>query len=94
MVTTEVRDPQTSRPRARADLDVNEVPDGLIIYDGVNDQVHYLNHTAAVVFCFCTGDLTEGDIAEEVRASFSLDELPATDTADCLTTFREQGLVD
>jgi hypothetical protein len=93
-VTTEVREPQTSRPKARADLDINEVPDGLIIYDGVTDQVHYLNHTAAVIFCFCTGDHTEDDIAEEVRACFALDELPVSDTADCLSTFREQGLVD
>ncbi len=93
-MATEVREPQTSRPRSRAGLDINEGPDGLIIYDGTNDQVHYLNHTAAVIFCFCTGDYTEEAIAEELRACFALEKLPASDTAACLATFRHEGLVD
>src|SRR5437762_3878064 len=36
-------------------LDVNEVKDGLIVYEPDRDRVHYLNGTAAVVFLFCDG---------------------------------------
>ncbi|MGH9028848.1 MAG: hypothetical protein ACRDV4_04455, partial [Acidimicrobiales bacterium] len=53
------------RPRARGDLDVNEVPDGLVIYDEKTDRVHYLNLTAALVFCLCTGENDEPTIAEQ-----------------------------
>ena len=85
---------QTSGPSARADLDVNEVPDGLIIYDGESDRVHYLNHTAALIFCLCTGDNSEATIAEQVGQSFSLDHLPTLETANCLTDFLREGLLN
>jgi len=89
-----VSDLQTSGPRARDDLDVNEVPDGLIIYDGETDRVHYLNHTAALIFCLCTGDNSEAAIAEQVGESFSLDHLPTPETANCLADFHREGLLD
>jgi putative component of toxin-antitoxin plasmid stabilization module len=72
---------QTSGPSARADLDVNEVPDGLIIYDGESDRVHYLNHTAALIFCLCTGENSEATIAEQVCESFTLGNYSAVVTA-------------
>ena len=36
-------------------LDVNEVPDGYVIYQTAADRVHYLNKTAAIVFELCDG---------------------------------------
>ena len=36
-------------------LDVNEVPDGYVIYQTEADRVHYLNKTAAIVFELCDG---------------------------------------
>jgi len=93
-LTTNVSELQTSGPRTRTDLDVNEVPDGLIIYDGESDRVHYLNHTAAFIFCLCTGDFSEADIAQQVGQAFSLDRLPETETENCLADFRREGLLD
>jgi hypothetical protein len=85
---------QTSGPRVRVDLDINEVPDGLIIYDGKSDRVHYLNHTAALIFCLCTGTNDEAAIAEQVAQSFSLDHLPNPETESCLADFQREGLLD
>ena len=47
----------------RADgLDVNEVPDGYVIYQTDADRVHYLNKTAAIVFELCDGARGTDDI--------------------------------
>ncbi len=52
------------------DLDVNEVPDGYIIYQTAADRVHYLNNTAAVVFELCDGDRGAEDIVSRVSKMF------------------------
>ncbi|HUC38151.1 MAG TPA: hypothetical protein VMR97_13635 [Acidimicrobiales bacterium] len=85
---------QSAGPRARADLEVNEVPDGLVIYDEARDQVHYLNHTASLIFCLCTGDNDEPTIAEQVGKGFALDRVPTSETAQCLADLRREGLLD
>jgi len=43
----------TNQPSVIDGLDVNEVKDGLIVYDPSRDRVHYLNATAGVVFTLC-----------------------------------------
>ena len=44
-------------------LDVNEVPDGYVIYQTEADRVHYLNKTAAIVFELCDGARgTDGEL--------------------------------
>ena len=43
-------------PLAVDGLDVNQVKDGLIVYDPARDRVHYLNNTAAAIFTLCDGD--------------------------------------
>ncbi|HLH27491.1 MAG TPA: PqqD family peptide modification chaperone, partial [Acidimicrobiales bacterium] len=63
------------------------------VYDGRTDRVHYLNQTAAVVFLMCTGDNSEAVIAQQVGVAFSLDRVPAEETAACLADLRREGLV-
>ena len=87
-------DLRTTGPRARSDLDVNEVPDGLVIYDGRRDRVHYLNPTAGLIFCLCTGENAADAIAEQVAEAFSLDQLPSEETESCLADLHREGLID
>jgi hypothetical protein len=82
-----------AKPRGRSDVDINEAPDGLVIYDGVEDRVHYLNATASAVFVLCTGENDEAAIAHELRASFDLPELPVAETRECLDSLSAQGLL-
>jgi hypothetical protein len=74
-------------------LDVNEVKDGLIVYEPDRDRVHYLNGTAAVVFLFCDGANDAEDIAGLVAKAYGLDEPPSDEVADCVTQLRSEGLV-
>jgi hypothetical protein len=89
-----VSDLRTSGPRSRSNLDVNEVPDGLVIYDGERDRVHYLNATAGLIFCLCTGENAVDAIARQVADAFSLDHLPSQETDSCLADLRREGLID
>ena len=74
-------------------LDVNEVKDGLIVYEPNRDRVHYLNGTAAVVFLFCDGTNDADTIAELVAKAYDLDEAPGDEVADCVAQLRSEGLV-
>ncbi|HVA09926.1 MAG TPA: PqqD family peptide modification chaperone [Acidimicrobiales bacterium] len=80
-------------PLARPDLDVNEVADGLVVYDATTDRVHYLNQTASAVFALCTGESDEAAIAEEMGDLFGLPEVPTESTLECLRSFRAEGLL-
>ncbi len=75
-----------------AHLEVNEVRDGLIVYDATRDRVHYLNATASVVFTLCDGDHSADAMADELAALFGVDP-PHAEVADCLANFASEGLL-
>ena len=54
-------------------LDVNEVPDGYVIYQTEADRVHYLNKTAAIVFELCDGARGTDDIVARVSKMFEVE---------------------
>ncbi len=80
-------------PTARDDVEVNEVEDGLVIYDTARDRVHYLNHTAALVFALCTGTNTVDVIAAQVGQAFDLDGGAAAEVDECLDRLAREGLL-
>ncbi len=84
--------PTPARPRIIDDLEINEVRDGLIVYDGTRDRVHYLNATASVVFVLCDGDHEASAMADEIGALFGVDP-PRAEVADCLASLATEGLL-
>jgi hypothetical protein len=78
----------------RADgLDVNEMPDGYVIYQASSDRVHYLNKTAAIVFEFCDGKRDAGDIVSRVKELFELGSSSDAEIRDCVESLLREGLV-
>jgi Coenzyme PQQ synthesis protein D (PqqD) len=79
----------------RADgLDVNEVPDGYVIYHTASDRVHYLNKTAAIVFELCDGSSGANDIVARVGQMFDLDDKTANEEIEaCVRSLLKEGLV-
>jgi hypothetical protein len=75
------------------DLDVNEVPDGYIIYQLSRDRVHYLNNTAAIVFEFCDGKRDADDIVRRVRQLFDLGSSADTEIRSCIESLLKEGLI-
>ena len=84
--------PGEGRPLTVARLEVNEVRDGLIVYDATRDRVHYLNATASVVFTLCDGEHPADAMADELATLFGVDP-PHAEVADCLANFAAEGLL-
>jgi hypothetical protein len=79
---------------ARADdLDVNEVPDGYVIYQTAADRVHYLNKTAAIIFELCDGARGPDDIVTRVSGMFELNGKADVEIKDCIQSLLNEGLV-
>jgi hypothetical protein len=74
-----------------AGLDVNEVPDGYIIYQTASDRVHYLNNTAAIVFELCDGARDADDIVSSVKKMF--EGAAEGEVEACIQTLLKEGLV-
>ena len=82
-----------AKPTRVEGVDVHETADGVVMYDSVRDRVHYLNHTAVLVFELCDGKRTADTIADVVQRIFDLPERPDVEVDDCLEQLRQEGLV-
>jgi hypothetical protein len=80
-------------PKRIDGLDVNELPDGYIIYQKEGDRVHYLNPTAVLVFEMCDGQVTADAIPDLLKQAYALPEAPTADVDACLTKFLDEGLI-
>jgi hypothetical protein len=83
----------SARPSAVEGLEVNEVSDGLTVFDPATGRVHYLNATAAIVFTLCDGTCSAPEIARFVAESFELDEHPIREVEECLSMLASERLL-
>jgi hypothetical protein len=74
-------------------LDVNEVPDGYVIYQTETDRVHYLNKTAAIVFELCDGARGPQDIVARVSKMFEVEGTADGEIEACIQSLLKEGLV-
>lgn len=72
-------------------MDLNEVPDGYVIYDNDHNMVHYLNSTAAIVYQMCDGKHTIAEITNFVKSAFELNE--EVDVQQSVQDMLEAGLL-
>jgi len=75
------------------DVEVHEVPDGYIVYQGAADNVCYLNKTAAITFEFCDGKLAADEIVARVAKAFDLGISAHAEIRGCLDSLMKEGLV-
>ena len=83
----------TERPKIAGDLEVDEVDDGLVVFQERTERVHHLNATAAVVFQLCDGRRDRAEIAAIVGDLFGLDHEPAGEVQSCIDRLAQEGLV-
>jgi hypothetical protein len=86
-----VRD--TRRPRRADGLELQEIRDGLVIYQHEPPRVHHLNHTAALLFALCTGEQTVDEIVAYLQHGYGLDHEPVQETSECIERLREEGVL-
>ncbi len=83
----------SAKPTAVDGIDSSEVKDGLVLYDGKRDRVHYLNATAAVVFMLCDGARDRIGIAEAMSTIFGPGAVSRGEVDDCLAQLEQEGVV-
>lgn len=83
-----------SAPPQRAEgIEVVSAADGYVVYDPGRDRVHYLNHTAALVLEFVTGENSDAEITRMLQVAYDLPEPPSQDVQVCLEQLRDEGLL-
>lgn len=74
-------------------LEINQMPDGWVIYRQETDRVHFLNPTAALVFELCNGRHTVADIGAILSGAYALSAPTTDEVSACLANLAGEGLV-
>ena len=84
------------RPRARPDLNLQEVGEEGLLYDREGAMVHILNQSALFTWGLCDGSRSLDDIAAALAMNFrGVDGVSVRqDVERILSRFVEQGLLD
>ncbi len=80
-------------PEQTEGLEIVPTADGFVVYDAGHDRVHYLNHTAALILEFATGENSPEQITHMVQVAYDLPQPPVELVGECLEQLREQGLI-
>lgn len=81
------------RPERAPEIEVREVTDGYVAYDPVQDRLHFLNTTAAMLLEMCDGKLTAGQLTEMMASAYGLPEPPSADVERCIGKLLDEGLL-
>ena len=84
---------QWKLPTREPGLEIEPAGDGFIVYDEGRERVHYLNHTAALVFELSTGELDVRGISEWIAQVYGLAEPPLGDVESALEELVAERLV-
>jgi PqqD family protein of HPr-rel-A system len=84
-----------ARPRVRDSAAAVEIDGEAVVYDATRGQVHYLNHSAALVLDLCDGTATEDEMAAAIADVY---EMPVGEVGEqvrgAVDSLRELGLLE
>jgi hypothetical protein len=80
-------------PRLTPGIEINQVPDGYVIYDPERDRVHYLNHTAVLLLELCDGRRKTMDLPRMLQAVYDLPEPPVDEVFAYVKKLLDEGLI-
>ncbi len=83
----------STAPQRTEGIEVVPTVDGYVVYHPDRDRVHYLNHTAALVLEFATGENSDSEITRMLQVAYDLAEPPAQEVRECLEQLRGEGLI-
>lgn len=81
-------------PKKVDGLEINEVADGVVVYQTDKDRVHYMNKIASMVLQLCDGATPTSDFPLLFQEVFELDAPPTEEINDCLEKLTEEGLIE
>src|SRR5215510_14346666 len=81
-----------TKPERIEGLEITSADDGFLIYQPEKHRVHYLNHTAVLILELCTGQHSPTEIAELVRKTYGLPDMPTREVDEILSRLHDEGL--
>jgi hypothetical protein len=82
-----------ANPRRAEGIELEQADEGFMAHQTERGRVHYLNHTAAIIFELCDGDTTEEAIAHTLQDLYELGDPPLAEVRSCLESLRAEQLV-
>jgi hypothetical protein len=74
-------------------LEINQVPDGYVVYQAERDRVHFLNSTAAAILELCDCEHSLADIAGIFQEAYELEAAPAAEVSASAESLVAEGLI-
>jgi hypothetical protein len=74
-------------------LEINEAPDGFLVYQPDRDRLHTLNASAMLVLDSCDGTRSVADLPPLLADAFGLAAPPDDDVAACVVNLLQEGLL-
>ena len=81
-------------PSQAVDAEVDEVDDGLVIFQRRPERVHYLNNTAALVYVMSRGATSAIEMAIGLEQAFGLTTTPLAKTTGCIDRLVDLGVLE
>jgi hypothetical protein len=75
-------------------IEIQELPDGAVIYRKNPDRAIFLNPAALLVLELCDGHATPEEISEKMRNFFDLDHAPLIDVKICIQKLLAEGIIN
>lgn len=83
----------TATFRQSSGCEVSQMSDGVVVYQGERERVHYLNPSASLIFDLCGEAQSVEAIAEYLKDAFSLPEPPRGEVTQCIGQLLTEGLI-
>lgn len=84
---------RTVQYRQAGGWEVIDVADGIAVHDGAFNSVHYLNHTAAIVFLLCAEPIGFDVLCTVFREEFGLKTAPRAELRKIIAQMEASGLL-
>ncbi len=82
------------KPKKREDLKVENIEDGSVVYDPLNDEVFLLNTSASVILHMCDGNFTVKEMIDIISETLKIEkEKVSLDTIKIINEFIKKNII-
>ncbi|MEO0232169.1 MAG: PqqD family peptide modification chaperone [candidate division WOR-3 bacterium] len=82
------------KPQKREDLKIENIEDGSVVYDPLNDEVFLLNNSASVILNMCDGNFTIKEMIDIISETLNVEkEKISQDTIKIINEFIKKNII-
>ncbi len=82
------------KPQKRENLKIENIEDGSVVYDPLNDEVFLLNNSASVILNMCDGNFTIKEMIDIISETLNVEkEKISQDTIKIINEFIKKNII-